>query len=67
MGLILQTDAEDENLDVTSTGIGSSWLRSLGLALQWPGEGWFVYFRIYGVKQEFLDRKWVMNDFERVN
>ena len=20
------------------------------------GEGWFVYFRVYGVKQEFLDR-----------
>lgn len=31
-----------------------------------PGEGWFVYFRIYGVKQEFLDRTWVLNDFERL-
>jgi hypothetical protein len=23
-----------------------------------------VYFRIYGVEQDFLDKKWVLNDFE---
>ena len=30
------------------------------------GEGWFVYFRAYGVKQQFLDRQWVLNDFEHL-
>ena len=31
-----------------------------------PAKGRFVYFRIYGVKQEFLDRTSALNDFERL-
>jgi hypothetical protein len=32
-----------------------------------PGEGWFVYFRIYGPQQAAFDGTWKPGDFERTN
>ncbi len=30
-----------------------------------PGEGWFSYFRLYGPLEAYLDRSWVLPDFEK--
>jgi len=27
-----------------------------------PGEGWFVYLRLYGPEKPFFDRKWLPGD-----
>ena len=32
-----------------------------------PGEGWFTYFRFYGPLDEYFDKTWVPNDFEKVS
>ena len=32
-----------------------------------PGNGWFVYFRIYGPEQPAFDGSWKPGDFEEVN
>ncbi|ABS65849.1 protein of unknown function DUF1214 [Xanthobacter versatilis] len=29
-----------------------------------PGEGWFVYFRLYAPKKEFFDKSFTLSDFE---
>jgi len=31
-----------------------------------PGEGWFVYLRLYGPEKDFFDRKWLPGDVVRV-
>ncbi|TDW25900.1 uncharacterized protein DUF1214 [Rhizobium azibense] len=31
-----------------------------------PGKGWFTYFRLYGPIQPFFERKWTLNDIERM-
>ena len=32
-----------------------------------PGEGWFVYLRLYGPGETFFDRSWLPGDVQRVN
>jgi hypothetical protein len=32
-----------------------------------PGEGWFVYLRLYGPGKDFFERKWLPGDVTRVN
>jgi hypothetical protein len=31
-----------------------------------PGEGWFLWFRLYAPKKEFFDKSWVLNDIEKI-
>jgi hypothetical protein len=33
-----------------------SWIKTL------PGEGWFMYFRLYGPTQPYFDKTWVLPD-----
>ncbi|MDV0447120.1 hypothetical protein MsAg5_09940 [Methanosarcinaceae archaeon Ag5] len=41
-----------------------------GFEKQWiktrPNEGWFTYFRIYGIKEDAVNGKWKLNDFEKL-
>jgi hypothetical protein len=32
-----------------------------------PGEGWFVYLRLYGPGETFFDRSWLPGDVQKVN
>jgi len=32
-----------------------------------PGEGWFVYLRLYGPGETFFDRSWLPGDVQRMN
>ena len=40
-------------------GFESNWVKTL------PGKGFFLYFRAYGPKKEFFDRKWILNDLKK--
>jgi hypothetical protein len=40
-------------------GLESNWVKTL------PEKGFFLYFRVYGPKKEFFDRKWTLNDLEK--
>ena len=37
----------------------SNWVKTL------PGKGFFLYFRAYGPKKEFFDRKWILSDLKK--
>jgi len=37
-----------------------NWIKTL------PGKGWFTYFRLYGPKQAYFDKKWVLPDIALV-
>lgn len=32
-----------------------------------PGEGWFVYLRLYGPEQAYFDKTWIPGDAEKLN
>jgi len=32
-----------------------------------PGDGWFVYLRLYGPEQAYFDKTWIPGDLERVD
>lgn len=36
----------------------SNWIKTL------PNKGWFTYFRLYGPKQAYFDKSWVLPDIE---
>jgi hypothetical protein len=42
------------------TGHENQWIKTI------PGKGWFVYFRIYGPKEEAFNGAWKPSDFEEV-
>jgi hypothetical protein len=31
-----------------------------------PGKAWFPYFRLYAPTEDHFDRKWILQDFEKV-
>jgi hypothetical protein len=41
-------------------GRETNWIKTL------PGKGWFTYFRLYAPTQPFFDRKWTLNDIEKM-
>ena len=38
----------------------TNWIKTL------PNKGWFTYFRLYGPKQAYFDKSWVLPDIEPV-
>ena len=45
---------------VANTGIGIGGVQTI------PGEGWFVYLRLYGPEAPYFDKTWIPGDAERV-
>ena len=40
-------------------GLESNWVKTI------PGKGFFLYFRIYGPRQEFFDLSWTLDDLKK--
>ena len=40
-------------------GLESNWVKTM------PGEGFFLYFRLYGPKKEFFDLSWTLDDLKK--
>jgi hypothetical protein len=41
-------------------GLESNWVKTI------PGKGFFLYFRLYGPKEEFFDRSWQIDDLDKL-
>ena len=47
--------------DRRARGTGKNWIKTD------PAKGFFVVFRFYGPLEGYIDKTWVMNDFERID
>ena len=56
----------DGSIDVwfspeASEGNEKNWIKTI------PGEGWFIYIRLYGPEEEYFDQTWKPDNIVKVN
>ncbi len=58
---------EDGSVDLFFGPSKPQGVNEANFVLTKSGEGWFAYFRFYGPLDEYFDKTWVPNDFEKVS